>query len=207
MRLERIEPVPGPTGRLRLVFDSGTPMKVYPEVVADLGLYAGLTLDEQQLDELRRAAARASAKQRAVRIVSASGVSEQQLERRLRQKGESPEDAQEAVQWLRELGVLDDQQAARQIVRRAAGKGYGPARAKQELYAKGIPRELWDEALAEYPDMDEAIDRFLASRLRGAKPDAKQLRQLTDALYRRGHSWEQIRAGLSRYEAEMQEEE
>ena len=65
-----------------------------------------------------------------------------------------------------------------------------------------MAREYWDAALADYPDMSEAIDRFIAQRLRGEKPDQKQLKQLTDALYRRGHSWEDIRSGLRRADAE-----
>lgn len=202
MRIDRLEPIPGPTGRIRVVFDGAQSMKVYPEVVADCGLYAGKDLTEEELDELRKVAARASARQRAVRIVSASTVSERELKRRLQQKGEDPEQAQQAVEWLKDLNVIDDAEAARQIVRRAAGKGYGAARAKQELYAKGVAREYWDAALADYPDMSEAIDRFIAQRLRGEKPDQKQLKQLTDALYRRGHSWEDIRAGLRRADAE-----
>ncbi len=205
MRLESLQPIPGPTGRIRLTFSDGKTLKVYPEVVGDCGLYAGQELTEEALQALHEAASRASARQRAVRIVAASAVSEQELGRRLRQKGEDPEQAQQAVDWLRDLNVLDDRETARRLVRRAADKGYGRARARQELYAKGIPRELWDEALADYPDMSEAIDRFVASRLRGQAPDAKTSKQLSDALYRRGHSWEDIRAALRRAGASDEE--
>ena len=46
MRIDRLEPIPGPTGRIRVVFDGAQSMKVYPEVVADCGLYAGKELSE-----------------------------------------------------------------------------------------------------------------------------------------------------------------
>ena len=45
------------------------------------------------------------------------------------------------------------------------------ARIRQMLYAKHIPRELWDEALAELPEQDDAIDAFLQKRFRGRQPD------------------------------------
>ena len=51
-------------------------------------------------------------------------------------------------------------QALRQ---RATGK----SRIKNILFEKGIPQELWEEALAELPEMDDAIDRFLLRRWQG----------------------------------------
>lgn len=202
MRLESLAPVPGPTGRIRLTFSDGSTWKVYPEVISDCGLCAGRELTDEELEALRAAAARASARQRAVRIVAASAVSERELERRLVRKGEDREQARDAVEWLRGLNAVDDRETARRIVRHAAERGYGRARARQELYGKGIPREYWDEALEDYPDMSGAIDRFLASRLRGGEDDPKQIKKVSDALCRRGFSWEEIRSGLRRYGAQ-----
>ena len=107
MKLESLTPVPGPTGRIKLLFDDGKTMKVYPEVVTDCGLYAGKDLSEEDFAALETAARRASARQRAVRIVSASAVSEKELQRRLVRRGETAEDAAETVDWLKDLQVLD----------------------------------------------------------------------------------------------------
>lgn len=143
--------------------------------------------------------AKASARERAVRIVSASAVSQRELEVRLVQKGEREEDAKEAVQWLTELKLLDDRKTAESIVRSGAAKGYGTARIRQMLYEKRIPRELWDEALEQMPVQDEAIDAFLQRRFRGKTPDRAECKRATDALLRRGHRWSDIRRALERY--------
>ena len=82
-------------------------------------------------------------------------------------------------------------------------RGYGAARAKSILYEKGIPKELWDEALEELPEMDGAIDTFLRRKLDGRTLDAKQIKKTVDALLRRGHSYHDIQAGLRRYEASL----
>lgn len=206
MRLDSLTPIPGPTGRIKLQFDSGLTMKVYPEVISDCALYAGKELTEEEFSALQEAARRASARQRAVRIVSASAVSERELQRRLVRKGEDPEEARKTVGWLKDLNVLDDSQVARDVVRKCVAKGYGPGRARQELYAKGVPRELWEDALADYPDMEEAIDAFLQSRLRGDKPDQKQIQQLTGALSRRGYGYDEIRTALRRYTDALEED-
>ena len=156
---------------------------------------------------LELAAGKASARARAVRIVAAAGVSERELQKRLVQKGEEAADAKEAVGWLKELHLLDDGETARQLVASAAAKGYGKSRIKNILYEKGIPQEFWDDALANLPEMDDAIDRFLARRWQGKDPDDKEVKRTVDALIRRGHSWKDIQAGLRRYRADLELEE
>ena len=117
MRLEKIEAT-GSRERVRLCFDDETSLRIPVTVVADLGLSAGMTVTEEELDHIRECAGQASAKLRAVRIIAASGVSERELRRRLVQKGESPDHADRAVEWLSDLNLLDDREAARQIVER-----------------------------------------------------------------------------------------
>ena len=74
---------------------------------------------------------------------------------------------------------------------------------RDKLREKGVPQELWDEALVELPEMDDAIDTFLRRKLDGRTLDAKQIKKTVDALLRRGHSYHDIQAGLRRYEASL----
>ena len=113
-------------------------------------------------------------------------------------------DAQEAVGWLKELHLLDDRETARQLAASAAAKGYGKSRIKNILFEKGIPQDLWEEALAELPEMDDAIDRFLLRRWQGKDPDEKEVKRTVDALIRRGHSYHDIQEGLRRLEADCE---
>ena len=172
-------------------------MRLYPQTIADFHLYVDRELEEEELAELRKAAGSVSAKMRAVRIVSAASVSTRDLENRLRRKGETDADARAAVAWMQELQLVDDLDTARQIVRRGLSRGYGPARLRQMLYEKQIPRELWDQVLTDLPDPDEAITAFLDRRL-GPEPNGKELQKTIDALLRRGFAWQDIRRCLTR---------
>ena len=154
---------------------------------------------------LKAAVAKEAARERAVRILTASAVSERELEKRLLQKGMLPSDAADAVAWLKEHRFLDDAATAAQLVDSAVRKGYGRARVKNILYEKGIPKDLWDEALARIPAMDDAIDRFLAAKLRGRTADEKTIKKTIDALLRRGFSYGEIRDALRRYEADLED--
>ena len=170
-------------------------MRLYRQTVQDFGLYPGLELTAEELEGLKTAAGQMSAKMRAVRIVSASNVSKRDLEQRLIHKGEDPAQAKEAVAWMSDLNLLDDRRTAEQIVHRCISKGYGLSRAKQALYEKRIPKEYWQEVLADYPDQTDKIVEFLRSRL-GDSWDERDLRRAMDALVRRGHSYSEIRCGL-----------
>lgn len=202
MRVEAIEPTRSPQGKLRVRFDSGESLLMLPAAIAELGLYAGMELPDAAMDSIKETGGAASAKERAVRIVSAASVTKKELRHRLVQKGETEEHADEAVKWLSELHLLDDRQTAAQIVRSGAARGYGAARIRQMLYEKRVPRELWDEALELLPPQDDAIDTFLQRRFRGNTPDRAEIKRATDALLRRGHSWEDIRRAISRYTSE-----
>ncbi|MGN0998281.1 MAG: regulatory protein RecX [Faecousia sp.] len=195
MRIESLKTTPDRAGRYWIRFEDGTSLALYRQTVEDFGLYSGLELSDAELSKLRDAAGQMSAKMRAVRIVSASNVSKRELEKRLVQKGEDPEQAKNAVAWMEDLDLLDDKKTAEQIVLRCIHKGYGPARAKQALYEKRIPKNLWDDVLADYPDQSDKIVDFLHSKLT-ADSDEKEVRRAVDALMRRGHSYASIRGGL-----------
>lgn len=176
--------------------EDGTVMRLYRQTVEDFGLYSGKELTSEEFHTLETAAGEMSAKMRAVRIVSASGVSKRELEHRLIQKGEDPDQAKAAVEWMSELSLIDDQKTAEQIVSRCISKGYGISRAKQALYEKRIPKELWEDALENYPDQLEKVFDYLQAKLT-ADSQEKEIRRVIDALLRRGHSYSSIRKALN----------
>ena len=202
MKLLRISD--GRAGHIRLHFDDGSVLKTLPSVVERFALSDGMTLDDAQMDALRDSVSAGSARERAVHIVSAVGVSEKELCRRLVQKGESRADAESAVEWLKELELLDDRRTAEQIVSSAVNRGYGRARIRNLLYEKGIPRALWEEALACVPEMDDVIDRFLHQRLDGREIDDKLIKKTVDALIRKGHGYGDIQDALRRFRADLE---
>ena len=199
--IKAILPPKRPNGKTVVIFEDGRTRKYLPQTVQDQGLYPGRCLSESELSALEEANSALSAKQRAVRIISASAVSKGDLQRRLTQKGENPEDAKNAVEWLSELNLLDDAETARQIVSRGVARGYGAERIRQMLYEKRIPRQYWEEALETMPDMSEALMTFLEKRL-GAEPDEKQVRSAAAAAIRRGYTWSQVREALEKLQAE-----
>ncbi|MDY6095347.1 MAG: regulatory protein RecX [Oscillospiraceae bacterium] len=187
-------------------FDNGEELRTTLAVVTELSLYSGRTLTEDELSAVRDVSARSRCRQRALRIIGARAMSVKELTDRLKEKGESPENAEDAAQWLLDMRLLDDAQYAAMCVRHYAAKGYGPGKIRNELYRRGIARELWDEALEELPEQDDRIDALLRRKLKSDTPDRAELRKAADYLYRRGFGRDEIHAALARY-SELSEED
>ena len=195
MRIDLLKPTPDRAGRYWITLETGKKMALYRQTVEDFALYSGKELSDEEWKSLQTHAGQMSAKMRAVRIVSATSVSKRDLEDRLVRKGEDPQQAKEAVRWMEDLHLVNDRNTAEQVVHSCISKGYGLQRAKQALYEKRIPREYWEEALADYPDQLDRILSFLRSRLDEAS-DEREVKKAVDALLRRGHSYGTIREAL-----------
>ena len=204
MRIERLAPAPDRAGRFTVVFEDGTVVRLYRQTVEDHGLYPGKELSEEEHKSLMKDAGKMSARMRAVRIVSAANVSVRDLEERLVRKGEDADHAKDAVRWMEDLHLVDDRATAEQVVHSCVSKGYGLARAKQALYEKKIPKEYWEDALADYPDQSDKIGTFLRSRL-DAESDQREIKRAVDALLRRGHSYGAIRRVLEHLDFDAEE--
>lgn len=204
MRIDSFKNTPDRAGRYWLTFDNGERLGLYRQTVEDFSLYPGKELTEGEYEALTEAAGQMSAKMRAVRIVSATSVSKKDLQQRLVRKGEDPDQAEAAVAWMADMGLVNDRDTAFQVVRGCIAKGYGLQRAKQALYEKRIPKEYWEEALEDYPDQSEKIEKFLRSRL-DADSDQKEIKRAVDALLRRGHSYSDIRRVLNELSFDTEE--
>lgn len=204
-RIERIQPSLHKKDRVLVYLTGGRLLRITPEELLRFDLRPGMDLAEDVLEELRRAAARSLTRQQAAEMAGRRMLSQKELSDRLVKKGTDPQEAQETARWLADLGAVDDAAYAGVIVRHYAAMGYGPGRVRQELQHRGVPRELWDDALARMADPEEAIDRFLTAKLRGKTPDRATLQRLSAALQRRGFSWQDIRPALARLDREPED--
>ena len=202
MRIERIEP--SDKGRALVFLEDGACLRVTEREL--LGLGPGDQLDQAALSRLREAAGVSEAKLKAADLVGKRAMSRYELEKKLREKGASEAEARYAAEWLEAIGAINDAEYAAALVRHYGGKGYGPARVREKLYEKGIPKELWEDALAELPEEGEQIDAFLRLKLRGRTPDEREKRRLTAALQRRGFRWDEVKAAWGRLDVEIGED-
>lgn len=187
--------------RFTLIFDDGTELKTTLGIITGRFIRSGMDFDEEAYNELVSESGLAMAKARALRIINARPMSREELRKRLIEKGETPENAEACADWLCRMGLINDAEYAGSVVRHYAAKGYGSARIKQELRHHGVPREMWDEAMLQMPEQDAYLERFIRARL--SEPgDRAQVKKVSDALFRRGYSWEQIKHALNEFDTQ-----
>jgi len=198
VRIEELKPSQRVKGRWLAVLEDGSILRVGEGEVIDFALCSGKELTEDEAARLTAAAHRSDLKNKALDLLTRKPQSRWELERKLGEWGAGEEETESICARMEELGFLNDGSYARQVVCHYAAKGYGVRKLRDELYRRGVPRELWDQALAAAEAPADAIDAFLRKKLAGRQPDRVELKKLSDALARRGYGWEDIRSAIGR---------
>ena len=198
MKVERIERSKHKQERVLVYLEGGDLLRITESELLRFGLCMGLDIDDRTVVELQQSGARSETRVCAANMISSRPLSRRELIRKLGEKGAAESDAEAAADWLEEIGAVNDADYALMLVRHYGGMGYGEAKIRDELYRRGVPRELWEDALAASPDVQEAIARVIAQKTKGRTLDEKGRKRLSDMLLRRGFAWRDVRAALAR---------
>lgn len=132
----------------------------------------------------------------ALRFLSHRQRSEREVRRRLAEKGHCSDRIDRVVERLRELKLVDDREFADYwLTERQLHKPRGQRALRAELFQKGVPREVVDEALGA-GERDEVDDAYRAAEKRAAQlsslDEAGFRQRLSQFLLRRGFDWETV---------------
>ncbi len=185
--------------RYCVVFSDGSIVKTTLNVVLEYKVKNGETMDNERYLSFVSASQLSRALLRAMRIIGSRAMSVKELRDRLIEKGETEENAEACTEKLKELGYLNDADYGAMIVRHYCAKGYGLTRVKNELFRRGIERDLWEDALSEMGEDTEKIDKLLRSKLKSEEPDRAELKKASDFLLRRGFSYSDIKEAINRF--------
>ena len=204
MVIQELKPSRHVEGRWLAVLEDGSILRVGEGEVVEFALYAGKELSEEETERLQDAAHRSGLKSKAIELLMRKPQSRKELGRKLREWEATDEEIEAICDRMEELGYLNEPEYAGRIVRHYAAKGFGERKIRDELYRRGVPRELWDEALEQIEEEDNAaaIDAFLEKKLKGSH-DPKDVKRASDALARRGFPWPEISDALRRYGMEV----
>ena len=147
MRISKLSPSARVEGRWLCQLEDGTLLTIGEGEVVSFGLGTGVELDAETLEALTAAARLTRVKEKALELLAARPMSRKELVDKLTARPRNPEkgplcDAEtagQAADWLEGLGYLNDKEYARMVAEHCAGKGYGPARAREELRRRGCP--------------------------------------------------------------------
>ncbi|MGN0967908.1 MAG: regulatory protein RecX, partial [Oscillospiraceae bacterium] len=145
MTISKLAPSKRVEGRWLAFLEDGTILRLGENEVIQFALYAGKELDEAETAALLESARRSGLKEKALELLSRKPQSRKELERKLREWEAGEEEIAALCDRMEELGYLNDASYAAQVVRHYSAKGFGAKKLRDELYRRGVPRDLWDE--------------------------------------------------------------
>lgn len=173
------------------------------DLVVEAGLRKGVSLTAEAQRALLVRQETFAAKASALAGLSHRARTSAEVRRSLLQKGFAESVAEDTVADLERLGVVDDDAYARAFVRgRFEGRGYGPARLRQDLSKKGVDRATIEAALGELVESEDlgAEARQQAETkwraLRSEEDLRKRKKKTMDFLVRRGYGFDTAREAV-----------
>jgi len=184
---------------VNLHLDGAFRVSLAAELVLAEGLRVDQELSEQRLAELEERDGAWRARDAALHLVSFRPRSTEELLRRLRQKGFSEDQAEDAAARLQELGMLDDASFAESFVRdRVRLKPHGKRRLQQELRRRGVDPRTAGAAIGEVLESEQTSELEMARRAaakwrpRAGEDPSSARRRLYGFLARRGFAGDAV---------------
>ena len=161
-----------------------------------LGIYNGKEVDEDELNELRETVTVRRAYNYAVSLLARRDHSEKELKDKLSLKGYK-DGADEAIERLKAGGYVSDERFARLFTRELhCLKKYGRKRIEQELFRKGIDRDIISEVLGETEFDEDELVGLIERKYGRYLGDEKGLQKTVNGLLRMGYTYGEIRDAL-----------
>ena len=193
----------GKGDKIHISIDGEYKLTVDEMYFASLYLKDGQEISQEEYSELESTVNIRRAYNCAVSLLSRRDHSENELMRKLREKGYG-EGSQEAVEKLKSSGYVDDERFCRmyagELIRL---KGYGKRRVEQELYRKGVSRETISNVLEEITFDNNALSDIIKRKYLSRMADEKGRSKAVNALMRLGYSYGEIRDALNEINEEI----
>lgn len=149
-----------------------------------------------------------SARKKALQLLERMDRTESGLREKLAGSGFSPEAVQDALSYVKSFGYVDDERYAGNFVR-MKGSMWGKNRIVNELYKRGISRDLacraFEEACMEGEvNVEDTLLELIRRKCPNGPSDEKEKRRLFGFLARRGFSPGEIFKALQELEKERE---
>lgn len=200
-KVEKVSQFKGQT--LQIDFDCREPLFINSSVVYDLGIRAGKTMTDEDIEHAVLRNDYRRARERALYLLDERDYGYAEMFKKLEQS--YPEEiCYEVVNNLSELGLIDDRRYARKCAEYfMVTKMRGKYRAREEMRRRGIPNVLIDEALSEFDGGTlDRLRELVAKKYYRRLSEENGANKVKAALARQGFSFDEINKVLREFEEE-----
>lgn len=179
----------------------------YRITVADLeasGISDGDEADGERNELLEQACEKLACIKKAQVYLSYRALPKRKLWEKLKRAGFGEDAVENTVELLERKGYINDGELCAEYAEALQrSKGYGGARLRKELYAKGFERDLVEEAVEAVSaenDAELVITELLCKKFPSLQPEDRQARSKAAAyLYRMGYTYDEINNAIEAF--------
>jgi regulatory protein len=198
--ITKIEPQKKNPKRRSVFIDGKFAFGLDEEVVSKLRLEKGESLTQKRISEISSGKSENEAKEAALRFLSFRRRTQKEIKDKLRKKGFDDKVIRSTIEKLKSYDLVNDYEfATAWIKERLAYKPRGKRLLRQELWKKGIQKDVIDRAIEELcqDESQSALEvlRKAERRYRNLEPKVAR-RRMMGLLTRRGFSYETVKEAL-----------
>jgi regulatory protein len=162
------------------------------ETIMRFQVKEGMQVTKEQLLTMQLDSEKEQAYLKVLNLISKSMKTKVQIERYLKQKGYAQKTVKYVTSKLEEYNYVNDALYAKLYIKQEAKKS-GVNKIRQQLFLKGVPKEVLEEALLELPNQEQEIEHLIEKYMKNKEYTKKEVSKLYAYLLRRGFTYDQIK--------------
>lgn len=181
--------------RYSIFIDGEYSFGVYENVIVKYNLTKGMKVEDDFLECVLKKEEQEVANNYALRLLSFKMRTEEEVRRRLKEKGYEEEMIEISIDYVKKFNYLDDEEYARAFIKdRSNLRNMGSERIKRELYIKGVDPEISKREVENLIDKEDEYEKALELGRKKADTTYKnddsvaKYRKLGGFLQRKGYS-------------------
>ncbi len=209
--ITKIEKQKKDRSRYNLYIDNEFYCGLYDDTILKFGIASGDEISSEEIEKIRLFDEYIFGKKISFDYLSYRIRTVAEIRKKLRSKKIRDETCEKVITHLKDLGLLNDTEFARQLIaEKIKNKSLGRRMLEKKLYEKGIPRETGAELLDKM--LDDTTQAALAEKsyiklkpkLTGREP-ADARKKIFDSLARKGFEYEIINSIILKFNTEKAE--
>jgi regulatory protein len=164
--------------RVKIYINNEFFAEIDSSIINDLDLYISKTVSQNILDIIQQKCKLSEAKNEAIRFLSYRPRSKWEVKKKLRDKKYQLNTINDVINWLKYENLIDDREFSIQWIKYQINKKpAGKIKLRNELYKKGVKREIIDNVINSFFEQDEC-ELSLAYKLIRKKRNSLQAKNI-----------------------------
>ena len=165
------------------------------EVIVKNKIKIGQYIDEEELSQIKKQSDVLLSREMALKFVEKCLKTQKQVYDNLKQKGIDEDAINDAIEFLKKYGYIDDEYYARQYV--LSKKQYGKNYLKQKLFAKGINKDIISRVLDDHEIDENALNNIVEKYIKNKSNDEKTKQKAYRYILSKGYSFDEAKKAVN----------